>query len=1350
MCDMFKMSDGFVQFTEINDKDECDNQKNAQSKKLKHHKAEKWEIEAVGQFLFEEYQNLVFGVRTEWLVRKSILRAKFVKYVQNAKTEFRQRLLEANGTYDIGTLLYRTNYLINTKRGSLFYRIKTSTFFEYTNKKLEEFDEKQKNGQSMEFMPNGDEYKISINGDPALIGSLQVDENAPTHELLYEGSLQQQRQQLFQLTNMGCYICQRNFVSPNDFEDHVSSHADESDFEILKHYKKSTTPTFKLSYNICKNSHYFRFNLESTRPNIIIEKLIIVQTRTFYYVNNTRVPYSLGAEDRKDSFFVDSHLFRKGVEQPIVVVFHEESSKQVRNVEQHHFCRIEEFPVVKLNISPCRLPNKITFKPKFKLPQYMPPVEIRRALQTDSIEAPLANLSNEFGDYLRNTKRLTQQNVREVFLKLLQIEDSDTMRDYSSLVQRNVKLRTYENDYIVKLKIPKHIRFENIIFPFDDVIVLPAEEGNAASTSLDDLMKKMEQLNDETAVTQAPAKKKSKKYIGQVECISYGRVTFKCDQKIPSDKMYTILFRPSRMILRYQYRALEQLVAMSPPLLKRFLFPDQILMREMPALNLNFLNKSIYGNPEQLQAIECIVNINDKQSAPYIIFGPPGTGKTSTALEAIYQIYMLQPQSRILITAGSNGACDEIALRLCNALTPNIERQTITRIYSRAYENHADNINETLLEYSNLYADHFLPDVEVLHSYRIVVCTLGLIGRLATGKFGKEKDGSGVFTHIFVDEVAASTEMETLVALTATLSSNSRLVIAGDHRQLGPILNSKRAANMGLEVSLMERLLERDCYRVDEYGNYNRQIQIRLRRNYRSHPEIVKLFSEMFYEGQLLAQAAPDVQQLCRDWHRAPNAEYPIIFHSVFGPEQREKNSTSRYNPLEIQIVMDYVRDLLCFGIKGHKVVQSDIGIITPYKKQYIRIQEELNLRNWYQIETGAVESFQGKEKAIVIISFVRSFTNNLGFLESRNRLNVALSRARSLLILIGNPRTLSINSDFKNIIELCQVQKTLVGASFFDDDGKNPNKCNNESMSKLTKSLEKLNISKENINACGKNGGKSNKARARARKNMANNNKNVAAATTMNEGTTTVNDVLKSNNSSKFKITQPTSAEKQRQTFERLKDLYLTEELSNLVEASSSTSNRRNYNKKGPKSEIDELFEMLPSVPCERTQQSRINDFEIVDPKTGQTLQHDKFRTRLEPLRGKPTTTTPTYQTQATANNATTLKPTGTLPHLTNNNPHKSATFTPSKVLPMNDQHFPAHNISSFSDERKTVPAAATRQKSTPMHSENATTTGANAILGPAVSLGRVEYPTPPRYMQTRTYPPPKPKSSKSKCVIA
>uniref|UniRef100_A0A0A1WWI7 Putative helicase mov-10-B.1 n=1 Tax=Zeugodacus cucurbitae TaxID=28588 RepID=A0A0A1WWI7_ZEUCU len=1336
MCDTFKTRDGFLQFTELKDKNECVNLENitAENKVVKPNKAEKWEIEAIGQFLFEEYQNLLFGVRTEWLVRKCILRAKYVKFIANAKTEVRQRLLEANTKYGIGTLLNRTNYLINTNRDSPFYRIRTTTFFEYTNKLLEEFDEKQKNGQSTEIMSNGEECKTAINGDPALTGSLEVDENAPTHELLYEGSQLQLRIPSFQLTNMGCYICQKNFISPNDFEEHVLSHGDESDFKILEGYEKCATPIFKLSYNICKNSHYFRFNLESLKPNIVIEKLVIVQTRTFYYVNNTRVPYALDA-NRKDSFFVDSHLFRKGVVQPIVVVFHE-ASLPMHNVEQHHFCRIEEFPVVHLNINPCRLPNKITFKPKFKLPQYMPPVEIRRALQKDSMDAPLAELSNEFRDYMLNKKTLTHHNAREVVLKLLQIEDWDTMREYSSLVQRNVQLRTYENDYILKLKLPKNIRFENIIFPYDDVIVLPAEESNVLSTSIDELMKKMEQLVDETAAKQQTAQKKTKKYIGQIECISYGRVTFKCQQKIPSDKLYTIIFRPSRLVLRYQYRALEQMVAMPPCLLKELLFPDEILTRELPVFNLNLLNKTIYRNPEQLQAVKCMVNMSATPSlVPYIIFGPPGTGKTSTLVEAIYQIYMLQPRSRILITAGSNGACDEIALRLCNALSPHIERQTITRIYSRSYENRAENINETLLEYSNLYADHFLPDIDVLHSYRIVVCTLSMVGRLATGRFGKEKDGSGVFSHVFVDEVAASTEAEALVGITATITANSRLVIAGDHQQLGPILNSKRAANMGLEMSLMERLLTRECYRVDEEGNYNRQIQARLRRNYRSHPEIVKLFSEMFYKGELIAEAEPEVQQLCRDWHRAPNADYPIIFHSVFGPEQRENNSTSRYNPLEIQTVMDYVRDLLCFGIKGHKVVQSDIGIITPYKKQYIRIQEELNLRNWYQIETGAVESFQGKEKNIIIISFVRSFTNNLGFLDSRNRLNVALSRARSLLILIGNPRTLSINGDFKQIIELCQLQKTMVGAAYYENDSKRPtNKSNDATLQQLTKSMEKLNVGK----AQGSNGAKSKNAKGKAKnKQAANKTKN---ATKANESAASVNDVLKSNNSSKFKMTQPTSVEKQRQTFELLKNCYETDGLDNLVEPRSSNGNRKNANKKKPKTEIDELFDALPTVPRDRKQQLPQHDFEIVELTTDPTEEHEEFQKRLNRLQRMSTTpkptitprpittikpitlTNPPYKAQPTTSNATILKPT-----LNNNNNNAS------KVTASIGYRADAYAMPSF---RNATPVAATWQNRT--------------TPAPSVNTIKTTSGTSNPWRPTRYVPNPPPKKSKSNCVIA
>lgn len=154
---------------------------------------------------------------------------------------------------------------------------------------------------------------------------------------------------------------------------------------------------------------------------------------------------------------------------------------------------------------------------------------------------------------------------------------------------------------------------------------------------------------------------------------------------------------------------------------------------------------------------------------------------------------------------------------------------------------------------------------------------------------------------------------------------------------------------------------------------------------------------------------------------------------------------------------MDYVKDLMYFGINGEKLSQTDIGIISPYKNQYQRIQEQLNMRSWHQIDCGSVELFQGKEKQIIIVSFVRSFTEKLGFLNNSRvscsfqmdllsasnslwfmqRLNVLLSRPMSLLILIGNPRTLSKNEEFRHIIDMCRDRKTLVGSPYYLDENK-------------------------------------------------------------------------------------------------------------------------------------------------------------------------------------------------------------------------------------------------------------------------------------------------------------------------
>uniref|UniRef100_A0A1B0B4E4 DNA2/NAM7 helicase-like C-terminal domain-containing protein n=1 Tax=Glossina palpalis gambiensis TaxID=67801 RepID=A0A1B0B4E4_9MUSC len=144
---------------------------------------------------------------------------------------------------------------------------------------------------------------------------------------------------------------------------------------------------------------------------------------------------------------------------------------------------------------------------------------------------------------------------------------------------------------------------------------------------------------------------------------------------------------------------------------------------------------------------------------------------------------------------------------------------------------------------------------------------------------------------------------------------------------------------------------------------------------------------------------------------------------------------------------MDYVKDFLYYGINGEPVNEADIGIISPYKKQYQCIQEQLNLRKWFKIETGAVESFQGREKPIIIVSFVRSRMESLGFLKNPRRLNVTISRAKSLLILIGNAETLSMNEDFAHIIDMCRRHGSFRGEEF----KKNPNKSFLKSMEDLT-----------------------------------------------------------------------------------------------------------------------------------------------------------------------------------------------------------------------------------------------------------------------------------------------------------
>lgn len=308
--------------------------------------------------------------------------------------------------------------------------------------------------------------------------------------------------------------------------------------------------------------------------------------------------------------------------------------------------------------------------------------------------------------------------------------------------------------------------------------------------------------------------------------------------------------------------------------------------------------------------------------------------------------------------------------------------------------------------------------INILERCKIVVATLcGVAQMYFLTQYNK-------FSHIFIDEAAASMEAEALMGIAGVKSINCHVILSGDHKQLGPVIKNKRAASLGLDKSLMERLLLNKLFKVDDDGSYDTRLQIRLRRNYRSHPEIVGIYNQLYYDNQLIPMAPLQVVNKAANWSLLPtNGEFPILFCATYGKTEREHHSTSSFNLLEATAVDWFVKHLLKDGLgDGVQVMPDEIGIITPYLAQCKRLQ---NMLSW-DVEVGSVERYQGREKPIIIVSLVSSFMRPY-FLSNPRRVNVLLSRAKDLMILIGNPESLSQNKDFQHIINKCKLRGTFL-----------------------------------------------------------------------------------------------------------------------------------------------------------------------------------------------------------------------------------------------------------------------------------------------------------------------------------
>ncbi|CAK6439183.1 unnamed protein product [Pipistrellus nathusii] len=530
---------------------------------------------------------------------------------------------------------------------------------------------------------------------------------------------------------------------------------------------------------------------------------------------------------------------------------------------------------------------------------------------------------------------------------------------------------------------------------------------------------------------------------------------------------FKVSFTFNRQPLRAQHRALE-LTGRHP--LWPTLFPKAARgVRRLPSEDVAFklYDRSLESNPEQLQALKHIV-MGTTRPAPYIIFGPPGTGKTVTLVEAIKQVVKLLPQAHVLACAPSNSGADLLCQRLRTHLPSSIYRLLAP---SRDFRMVPEDI-KPCCNWDATKGEFVFPAKKKLQEYPVLITTLITASRLVSAQFPIDH-----FTHIFIDEAGHCMEPESLVAIAGLMEvkesgdPGAQLVLAGDPRQLGPVLRSPLAQKHGLGYSLLERLLTFNALYKKGPDGYNAQFITKLLRNYRSHPTILDIPNQLYYDRELQPCADQVERERFCQWEGLPRQGFPIIFHGVMGKDEREGNSPSFFNPEEAATVTSYLKQLLASSSKKGRGCLSPrhVGVISPYRKQVekirhciTRLDKQLRgLDDIKDLKVGSVEEFQGQERSVIIISTVRSSQSfvqldldfNLGFLKNPKRFNVAVTRAKALLIVVGNPLLLSHDSDWKAFLDFCRDNGGYTGCPF-------PSKVDPEHEQDLIKGLSKLSFS--------------------------------------------------------------------------------------------------------------------------------------------------------------------------------------------------------------------------------------------------------------------------------------------------
>ncbi|XP_052069643.1 probable helicase with zinc finger domain [Mytilus californianus] len=424
-------------------------------------------------------------------------------------------------------------------------------------------------------------------------------------------------------------------------------------------------------------------------------------------------------------------------------------------------------------------------------------------------------------------------------------------------------------------------------------------------------------------------------------------------------------------------------------------------------------------NSKQKEVVCGITAGRDLSLPPLLLLGPYGTGKTYTLAQAAVQS-LEDDNSRILICTHSNSAAD---LYIKEFIHPLVKEGNLKAVPLRIYYRHRwkQTVPDVVLQYCPLdmsgKSNFRMPTKEDVEKHRIIITTLSTARYLCDLNLARD-----AFSHIIVDEAAQALEAECLIPLSLA-GPHTKIILSGDHMQMSPEIYSDFGKQQGFDRSLLERL-------YDLYPD-KCPCSMMLCENYRSHREIIDFTSDLFYDHLLVASG-----------NQPPHPKYhPLTFFTVRGEDLQHQNSTGFYNVSEIYEVIDRVTDLKNnwpeeFG----DINDGGIGVLCHYADQVYRIRSELRKRKLYNVSVERIYNVQGKQFRVVILSTVRTRHTcetqqedymDYGFLSNVKLLNTALTRAQSLVIVVGDPLSLCLVGKCRKVWE-CYLEECKENGSFY------------------------------------------------------------------------------------------------------------------------------------------------------------------------------------------------------------------------------------------------------------------------------------------------------------------------------